>query len=569
MAKDTIEAEFDLPPNLAKKYGKPVIVFDIPADTPLDKREAVATKMYDDWAMNEAAYIPPETVPKIQKIGVLPAMWEGAKKAGSDIVAGAKQLAYSAQKENPLTTEEYAKINAPLDKKITDLAKEQKELTRKYEEVRSQRPIAAPTGEVLPYVLTGSPWVVAATEALKYGDPGERAVRGILGGVSTGIGNVVGKGAAKYFNPELAPTTIRTMKNVQPMGVHPRLSELTGSTTLAGIEDVVMQAPFGGALSDAQKVNQVAYNRAAAKTIGMEADNLGEDVLAEAGRKIGEVYDVVKVLPVDVAPIRFSQNVEAAADKIIYEAARAERMHTPGVVDKQLVDTATAWRDMFVDGDFLTGADYLIARENLSNLAWQAEGSAKGFYRDLLNALDDSAEQSLAAVGQQELAAQLKIARSRYANLLTLEKGNVVVDGNVNINLLRNAVKQRKERAYKEGRKTDDLTKLAKYSEATSALRTGSPTAPRGFYHSLITAPYAGTLLAAPNAILANILASPVTKFIPAHLAGTKTGALLGMGLSRGAKIPSIEAEQDLIMRRLYGPFQEPQGALTSVQNTK
>ena len=570
-AEKTIRAYFDLPPDLAERYkdkaptGK--ISFPIPAGTPVDKRVDVAKQMYEQWAINQASFIPPEQTPEVEKIGILPAMYEGLKKAGSDVWAGSKQLAYAAQKSNPLISTTSEQENAPLNKKIADLAREQDIKTAAYEQVRAQRPIAAATGEMIPYLATRSPWLVAGAEALKYGDPGERAVRGVLAGGMTAVGNLIGGGAAKYVNPDIAPTTLKAMKNVYPMNVSPRLSELTGSRTLAGLEDVVMQSPFGGALGEAERVNQTAYNRATAQSIGMDSNTLkaaglpegtlSDDVLAAAREKIGVVFDAVKALPVDAAPIRFTRHVEKAADKIIHDAAVAERLHQTGVVDPQLLKTATAWRDMFVNGDFMSGSDYLLARTHLSDLAWQAEGPAKIHYRDLLNALDDAAEQSLRHVGQQDLAIQLKIARPQYSNLLTIEKGNVITNGNVNIKLLRNAVKQGRESAYKEGRSNNDLTKLSKYSEATAPLREGSPTATRGFYKSLVDNPIVGSAMAIPNALLAKTLASPLVKFVPKHLAGTQLGKVLGESLTRGAKIPSIEAEQNLVLRRLYGPFQE------------
>ena len=198
----TVRAYFDLPPELAEKFkdkaptGK--ISFAVPADTPVDKRVEVAKQMYEQWSINQASYIPPEQTPEVEKIGILPAMYEGLKKAGSDVIAGTKQLAYAAQKSNPLISSTSEQENAPLNKKIADLAREQDIKTAEYEQVRAQRPIAAATGEMLPYLATRSPLLVTAAESLKYGDPGERAVRGVLAGGATVVGNLLGKGAAKY-----------------------------------------------------------------------------------------------------------------------------------------------------------------------------------------------------------------------------------------------------------------------------------------------------------------------------------------------------------------------------------
>jgi hypothetical protein len=55
-------------------------------------------------------------------------------------------------------------------------------------------------------------------------------------------------------------------------------------------------------------------------------------------------------------------------------------------------------------GTPFTGEEYKMVRENLSNLAWSAEGSSKVYYRNMLSALDDAAEQSFKNAGQDELA---------------------------------------------------------------------------------------------------------------------------------------------------------------------
>ena len=552
MANDTIEAEFDLPPDLAAKYKKSVVVFDIPKSTPLDQRDAVASKMYQQWAMNETSTIPQEQTPSIEKIGVIPAIYAGLKKGGSDVFGGIQQLGYSAMKENPLTSENYQQINNPLNQKIANLQQSQAKKQAEYEKIRAERPIAAPFGESLPYFALRSPYAVGGIEALKYGDVGERAVRGAGAGIATGLGNIVGGNVAKYFNPEISPTTLTAVQNVKAMGVNPRLSELIGSKTLSDIEDVVMQSPLGGALSANQGKNQVAYNKVAAKSIGIDADNLGDDVLSLANKNISGVYGTIKSLPIDAAPIRFTKSIESAADRIIKKSTVGKTMKQPSVVDPQLLSTAQAWKDMSKKGEFFSADDYVVTRENLSNLAWEAEGSAKIDYRNLLNALDDAAEESLTNVGLKDAASQLKVARTQYANLKTLEKGNVVENGNVDIKKLRNAIKQGKESAYKEGKIDTDLGKLSKYSEATSPLKEGSPTARRGFYQTLLQNPVTEIPMSGVNAILAKVLASPTTAYIPSQLAGTNAGNILGQTISRSAKIPSIQAEQDLIQRRLY-----------------
>lgn len=560
MADNTINADFQLPQDLAEQYKsvapQGIISFSIPKDTPLDKREELANNMYQQWYMNQTGQIPTEQTPNIEKTGILPAMYAGLKKGGSDILGGIQQIGLEAQKTNPLISQQSNIINSPINQQISQLAKSQAQKQAEYEKVRAERPIAAPIGEMIPSIALRNPLAIGSLEALKYGDIGERGIRGVLGATGAGIGNIVAGKLGSYFNPELSQSTLSAYKSAQDLGINPRLSELTGSRDLSKLEDVVMQSPAGGSLLKAQQKNQNAYNRATAQSIGINADNLSEDVLSQARNNISNVYNTVKSLPVDASPIRFTKSIEDAADSILRKASVGSKMKQPNVVDPVLLNMATSWKDMAKKGDFFSGDEYAITRENLSNLAWDAEGSAKIDYRNLLNALDDAAEQSLKETGQKDLANQLKTARNQYANLKTIEKGNVIENGNVDIKKLRNAVKLGKESAYKEGNLTGNLATLSKYSEATSPIKEGSQTAGRGFYQTLLNNPVTEIPMAGVNALFSKILASPMMSYVPSKLAGTDTGKVIERTIQHGAKIPFTQAEQDLIYRRLYNKQQ-------------
>ncbi|HBF47006.1 MAG TPA: hypothetical protein DDW91_11270 [Shewanella frigidimarina] len=303
----------------------------------------------------------------------------------------------------------------------------------------------------------------------------------------------------------------------------------------------------------AQTKNQQRYNEAAAKSIGMKASELSDDVLSNARQQIGSVYRAVETLPEDVAPIRFGKKIENAANKILARKTVASKMNMPEIENPLLFDMAESWKNMAKKGDYFTGADYVVARENLSNLAWAAEGSEKIAYRNLLNALDDAAEESLTKAGLSDLTKSLKTARTQYSNLKTLEKGNVIKNGDVDIKALRNALKQGKESAYREGLIKSDLAKLSKYSEATQPIREGAQTAKRGFYQELIENPLTAIPMSLVNSLAARAVTSPALSYAPAKLGGTQIGNVTGNILERGAKVPSIALEQELLTNRLMG----------------
>lgn len=556
MADKTREYVFDLPTDLAKKYNKKEFVVDVPANATPQEQESIANKAYDEWYLQQVTIPSPQ-----QKQTVKPTTTEGiiagVGKTAGDIWAGLKQLGYGMQKiPGEIGTAGYESAQAKLDK----LAQEQAIKEAEYQKIKEQKPIATGFGEILPTALTKSPLLVGATEAAKYGEPGERATRGVFSAGAAGLGNWIGGKFVPYVNPDISESSLKAIRGVEDLGVQPRLSEITGSRGIAKLEDVVAQAPFGEAMLKPQTRNQLKFNQAAAKSIGEDSKILTDEVLANARNRIGGIYNNVAMTE---TPIRFTKSIENAADAILARQSAAKRMNLKEAENPQLTATALAWKQKASRGEAFSGADYNLTRENLSNLAWSAEGSEKQAYRDLLNALDDAAEQSLKTSGQSDLANQLKIARQQYANLKTLEKGNVVSNGNVDLPKLRNAIKQGKESAYKEGKLTGDLPKLAKYSEATAPLREGSQTAGRTFYQELLANPVTGLPLAGLNALFAGALSSPVTTFVPRKLAGTTAGKVAGGVVERGAKLPVLQANEAFVLNRL---FQPPKGLLGEEQ---
>lgn len=553
MAQNTREVVFDLPPDLAKKYNKKEYVVDVDANLPESQQLESAQREFDSWYLNETTQQPQLSYAQPEQVGIPTAIYKGAEKGIGDISMGIQQGALQLQKTNPLMGADAAQQNAPIEQSLQELAQKQTARESEFEKIRQQRPFSAAVGEALPFALTRSPIAAGALEALKYGQPGERLTRGALTGVAAAGGNVLGEKIAGFVNPKLSKQQTMAIKNAESLGVKPRLSEYTGSSDIANLEDVIAQAPFGGKVLQAQAKNQQKFNEAAAKSIGVNAKELSDDVLSKAQQQIGSVYRAVANLPEDVAPIRFNKKIENAANKILARKTVASKMNMPEIENNQLFNMAESWKNMAKTGDYFTGADYAVTRENLSNLAWAAEGSEKIAYRDLLNALDDAAEESLTKAGLGDLTKSLKTARTQYSNLKTLEKGNVVKNGDVDIKLLRNALKQGKESSYKEGLIKSDLAKLAKYSESTAPIREGSQTAKRGFYQELMQNPLTSIPASLLNAISARAITSPALSYVPAKLGNTQLGNVAGNILERGAKIPAISVQQELLTNRLLG----------------
>lgn len=560
MAENQKEFVVPLPEDLAKKTGKKEWVIVPPSNLSNEQKQEYGQKAFNEWYLTQTiqpSAAPEQSVYEQNKVpGVGEALYAGLTKGLGDIQRGARQFA-ARQAIIPGSGGESGK------QRLAGLAQEQAQANIAYEPTRSQRPLISGIGEVLPELPFRNPLAVGAIEALKYSPTaGEGAVRGLEGAVATKFGNIIGGPLASYVNPNLNPGAIKSLKEVKQLGISPRLSEITGSPGLAKLEDVVAQTPFGTSMYAPQVKNQSKFNQIAAKSIGEDSEYLTEDVLSKAKDRIGGIYNNVSLTQV---PIQFNQKVIDAADKVIARANAARKMNATGAIDTQLLSTAQAWKNMATKGKTFSGEDYNLTRENLSDLAWNAEGSNKIYYRDLLNALDDAAEQSLVGAGQRDLAANLKEARTQYANLKTLEKGNVIENDNVSIAKLRTALKQGRNAAYQEGKIPGDLNKLAKYSEAFKPLKEGSATYPRQSYWEALQGEPGGKAFLTPivNPALASVLTSPITKFIPTQLAGTPVGKALGVTAEYGAKLPTLAIEKDYLSRRLMPDmFQAPPGIL-------
>lgn len=530
--------------------------FFVPSNLSDEEKRADADRQYDDYVISQS------TAPKKKSIyeqaqppSVGATLGAGLSKGLSDISAGIQQLYYQNQ---ILPTDKQSGLTANANLEL--LAQQQAKREQNAAPFREARPFTFGIGETAPELLIPTRLnplglSVGAIEALKYApEQGQRLVRGGTSAVTSRVGDVIGAKLGRYFNPDLSPTQVTSMRDAEKLGIVPRLSETMGSRELARLEDVVAQAPAGGAINQRQIRNQLQYNKAVAKSIGEDSQYLSDDVLSNARAKIGQVYDAVGQTQV---PIKFNQKVIDAADKVIGVQKSAAKMKMAEAQDPNLLSMASAWKDMANKGTPFSGEEYKMVRENLSNLAWSAEGSSKVYYRNLLNALDDAAEQSFKNAGQDELATALSTARKQYANLKTIEKGNVVSGGNVDISKLRSALQQGKESAFKEGNLTGELNTLAKYSENFKPLKEGSQTASRSFYEMLLKNPVTEVPISLVNSLIAGTLASPATSYIPRKMAGTIFGKFVEPVVARTGREAALQANQDLVLNRL---FKAPKG---------
>ncbi len=425
------------------------------------------------------------------------------------------------------------------NQELTDLSQQEKDKDIAYRGAQRERPFATAAGGALPYlavpasagVIPGA-LMVGGAEALQYGSPSERASRGLLGAGSSAVGGLLGKAAGGLIaptSPAVNQTKSAALQSGEALGIKPRLSEVTGSPFLARMEDMAARTPGGaGIMDDFARGNAQAFNRAAARTMGEAADELTPTVFSNASTRLGKVFEDIKSLP--GTPIRISSDVGSAADDVLRQA----RKMLPNQQDPNLIKLAEQAKTWSTHRGKIDGEAYQLMRSGLSEASFDATGTNRVLYGKLLETLDDSAQQSLAAIGKQELSDALKVARPQYGSLKTLEKGAVVEGGNVMPGRLAQTLRAKNPAAFKEGR-GGELYDIGRYGEAFKPLTAGSQT-----YERMASSDLLSLIAKAPLAYgTARLTTSPLITAYPGLLA-TNPGALLAAQQAAQLANPAI-----------------------------
>lgn len=431
--------------------------------------------------------------------------------------------------------------NEKIKQELARLAEEQSSNTAAYKAFQNRFPTETAIGETAPFAFTpGGPLGVgmkmAGTEALRYGNPQERAAHGLVGMGSGLLSGLMGNMVGGYINPNLTTMQRNALREGDQMGIQPRLSQVTQSPAIARYEDMAARIPGGaGVFEDFTRANTTAVNKVAARSMGQEADasgQVGDEVFANAKRELGRVFEAIKsVGKVNVGgrlvnPIQLDTGVIAAADDVIRTQAKLGNR-----ANQQIVDLAKQAKRMAGLRSRIDGEAYQLWHSDLTDAsfsAFKASDSTSGkAYQGLLGALDRAAESSLRRANLGGLADELRTVRPLYANYKLLLRGTVAEGGDVSTARVAQAMRTLNPTSFRTGG-GGELAKLGRYAEAFPPLRAGSQTFERG-----VTAdPLAALALGGPAYAIAKATTNPAVTYIPRKLGGTTAGAVLGPAAS-------------------------------------
>lgn len=396
--------------------------------------------------------------PAFEDPGMLMAGVIGAGRAADRIVKGVQQIYYGA------TGNERAQADLKARAEADDAA---------YRPLAQARPWSTGAGSVLPAMalapLSGGSSLLAQMgtaaavnaipAALEYGTANERAGRALVAGAGGASGAAAGNLIARALMPAgrgASPVASEVMDAAARIGYRPTPAQLTQSPSLGNIENYLLRTPGGsGAMQKVQAAQQTALNRAAARAMGENADDLGEAVFAGAQSRLGAEFGRLGEV---TAPVLGDDFLGALAR--VDAANKARGAFANPRIDK-LVDQGM---ELAASGK-LTGTAY---KEIRSELASQAQAAFKSgdstvgqAFKTITGALDDAAKASLSKTDQQAW----DLARKQWSAFKTLSKGNVAEGGNVSAARVAAQLRQQGP-ALRTGAASGDLADIARIGEA-------------------------------------------------------------------------------------------------------
>lgn len=335
------------------------------------------------------------------------------------------------------------------------------------------------------------------------------AALGAVGGVA---GNALARGVSKVLNP------IKTIPNsgrdegiaaAQRLGIGDQLTpgQKTGNLALQQIEATLSRTPGASGRFDAVRdTHQSALNRGAAKAIGEDADELSEAVISRASERISKQFNELS----SKSDLQLDDGFIKLVDKLKSNNDMLGPFRNPQI--DSLIEKGAALAQM----KNIPGNVYQTIRSELTSNADDAfragNSSAGRALKDIRDALDESAKKGLSEVDQKAW----DVSRKEYANLMTLLKGKTIKGGNVDQNLINNAMIKYNNKLYKSGALNGPMNDIGKYAEAFKTTVPNSGTPERTFMQNMM---FGNPLTGLPTAALANVyqrayMSQPMQKYL-------------------------------------------------------
>ncbi len=277
----------------------------------------------------------------------------------------------------------------------------------------------------------------------------------------------------------------------------------TGSRSLLQMEARLESSPFtSGPFNTIKAENQQVLNRATAKAIGVESDELSNPVLAQAQRQISDVYK--RVATPDQRKLD-QMTIFNGIDLIdnAFEGLTTQPLKS-NIFIKQLQDLAAKGQ---ASGEQLQALSSKIGRRAKNEMTTASGDRELGNALFQIKEMVDDALASGLSKAEQEAFAQ---ARNNYRNLMTIRTASGVVNpssGNVSGLNLASALTRKDPQGFVFGQNQTPMYEAARFAQAFRPIVGDSGTATRSMEYSPLN-----VLLSMPTNLAARAYTSaPVT----------------------------------------------------------
>ena len=357
------------------------------------------------------------------------------------------------------------------DATLAKMAEDEAEKDRLYKPLQEARPISTAIGGAVPMLAipaggaTGAAFIGrsalagAAPGLLSYGGIDERLKSGAVGAAGGAVGGALGLGAARLLKPAgsgAAGVSDDAIRAAERLGVRLLPGQRTQNPALQNFENYLARSPgSSGAMQTIQQGNQQALNRAAAKTIGQQGDELSEGLFSAARTGIGDEFTRLQ----GVTAPQLGNDFLTALAKI-----DADNMARGSFRSKSIDSLIDKGIDLAAQGK-LTGKAYKEIRTVLTNdadAAFKAGDATLGqALKTVRKSLDEAAKASLSKADQKAW----DTTRAQWAAYKTLTKSNVSEAGNVSAARVA-AELRRGGDGFRTGAKTGELADIGRFGEA-------------------------------------------------------------------------------------------------------
>lgn len=382
-----------------------------------------------------------------------------------------------------------------------------------FQPVREKFPVVSALGEAAPMLavpigggagvasMIGRTALAAATpELLAHGSVQDRAKRGALAGAGGAVGGALGLGVGKLLRP--AGTAAQgvsddALKAAERIGYKPTAGQITQNPAIQNFENYLAKSPgSAGRMQAVNQANQTALNRAAAKAMGENADNLGEGVIGAARARMGQEFErLQQITGPDMARPEFMQAL------VTVDSANVAR---GPFASKKISDIVDKGLDLAAQGK-ITGKAYKEIHTELASASTAAFRSGDATLgqaiKSIRESMDDAAKASLGYGDRQAW----DTVRKQWEAYKVLVKGNVAEAGDVSA--ARVASKVRADPRFRTGQMSGELADIARVGEAFKGVQ--NPNSGNLAQQMLYGGPW-GLPFAAGNNVAARAYLSPM-----------------------------------------------------------